>query len=924
MQQDYQPQKIEAAAQQYWEEKQAFRARKEDGKPKYYCLSMFPYPSGKLHMGHVRNYTIGDVLARWHKMRGYNVLQPMGWDAFGLPAENAAIANKVPPAQWTYSNIEYMKQQLKSLGFAIDWERELATCQPEYYKWNQWLFLRMLERGIAYKKTQVVNWDPVDQTVLANEQVIDGRGWRTGAIVEKREIPGYYLGITQYAEELLADLDKLSGWPERVKTMQANWIGKSHGVRFAFTHDIRDDSGAPINDGKLWVYTTRADTIMGVTFVAVAAEHPLAHHAAKTDKEVSAFVEKCKHTSVMEADMATMEKEGVDTGLKVIHPLTGEQVPVWVGNYVLMGYGEGAVMAVPAHDERDYLFAKKKGLPIKYVVQSSATQEEIKAVQEAIAEESKEFDVDHPRRLESLQSDLEKLQQPKFDWDLLPWQLSEKGSCVNSGKYDGLNYQQAVDAIAADLKAKNLGDMQVQWRLRDWGVSRQRYWGCPIPIIHCDDCGSVPVPDDRLPVVLPEDCVPDGSGNPLHKREDFLNCTCPKCGKPARRETDTMDTFVDSSWYYARYASQFKSDAMVDEETNYWMPVDQYIGGIEHAILHLLYSRFWSKVMRDLKLVNYDEPFSNLLTQGMVLNHIFSRQHEKGGIEYFAPEEVEILKDEAGRITGAKSVADGSAVDYQGIGTMSKSKRNGVDPQALIEQYGADTARLFMMFASPPEQTLEWADSGVEGAHRFLKRLWTAAEKDEINIKHGITHREDWVDWNKARSEFRDARREIHLLLRQANYDLGRLQFNTVVSAAMKMLNTIERFPGPAVKVEPGRTIQPEYEALISESMEILLRLLSPIAPHVTHHLWRELGFGDDILAAEWPEPLEEALIQDEIELVIQINGKLRGNICVPSSADKATIEQIALASEPVQKQLNGGAAKKVIVVPGRLVNVVV
>jgi leucyl-tRNA synthetase len=868
MQQQYVPKDIEAAAQQHWESNQAFRAKKEAGKPKYYCLSMFPYPSGKLHMGHVRNYTIGDVLSRWHKMRGYSVLQPMGWDAFGLPAENAAIANKVPPAQWTYDNIAYMKKQLKSLGFAIDWERELATCKPDYYKWNQWLFLRMLEKGIAYKKTQVVNWDPVDQTVLANEQVIDGRGWRTGALVEKREIPSYYLGITQYAEELLADLDKLPGWPERVKTVQANWIGKSYGVRFAFTHDVKDN-GSVINDGKLWVYTTRADTIMGVTFVAVAAEHPLAAHAAKSSAAVAAFTEKCKHVSVMEADMATMEKEGVDTGLKVTHPLTGEQVPVWVGNYVLMGYGEGAVMAVPAHDERDFGFAKKYQLPIK----------------QSISIADKTFST-----------------EAWAEW----YGDKEHGACVNSGKYAGLNYQQAVDAIAADLKAKNLGDKQVQWRLRDWGVSRQRYWGCPIPIIHCETCGSVLVPDDQLPVVLPEDCVPDGSGNPLHKRTDFLNCTCPKCGKPAKRETDTMDTFVDSSWYYARYASGFKSDAMVDDETNHWMPVDQYIGGIEHAILHLLYSRFWSKVMRDLKLVDYDEPFANLLTQGMVLNHIFSRRTDKGGIQYFSPAEVEMVKDEGGRITGAKSLADGSAVDYQGIGTMPKSKLNGVDPQALIEQYGADTARLFMMFAAPPEQTLEWADSGVEGAHRFLKRVWTfAAEFAGIG--------KEAYDLGALGGDAKALRREIHLALRQANYDMARFQFNTVVSAAMKMLNALEKSGKDAAN-----------RAVVNEALSVLLRLLSPITPHIAHALWKELGYGDDILAAPWPEPLEAALVQDEIELVIQINGKLRGSIHVPATADKASIEQIALTSEVVQKQLNGAAPKKVIVVPGRLVNVVI
>jgi leucyl-tRNA synthetase len=905
MQQDYQPKSIEAAAQQHWEQTQAFRARKEAGKPKYYCLSMFPYPSGKLHMGHVRNYTIGDVLARWHKMRGYSVLQPMGWDAFGLPAENAAIQNQVPPAKWTDDNIAYMKQQLKSLGFAIDWSRELATCKPDYYKWNQWLFLRMLEKGIAYKKTQVVNWDPVDQTVLANEQVIDGRGWRTGALVEKREIPGYYLGITQYAEELLADLDKLPGWPERVKTMQANWIGKSHGVRFAFK--IPDEvgtslpspsgggiegEGAPSNKNLLWVYTTRADTIMGVTFVAVAAEHPLALYAAQHNKAVAAFVEKCKHVSVMEADMATMEKEGVDTGLKVTHPLTGEQVPVWVGNYVLMGYGEGAVMAVPAHDERDFGFAKKYKLPIKQVIERSAQI----GYNKFSDEEKQIFD-------KFLGDDLTFTADCWQEW----YGNKERVVCVNSGKYDGLNYEQAVDAIAADLAAKNLGEKKVQWRLRDWGVSRQRYWGCPIPIIHCDSCGSVPVPDDQLPVKLPEDCVPDGSGNPLHKREDFLNCTCPKCGKPAKRETDTMDTFVDSSWYYARYASGFKSDAMVDEETSYWMPVDQYIGGIEHAILHLLYSRFWTKVMRNLGLVKYDEPFANLLTQGMVLNHIFSRHTDKGGIQYFAPDEVIVERDDTGRITTARAVNDGSTVEYQGIGTMSKSKLNGVDPQALIEQYGADTARFFMMFASPPEQTLEWADSGVEGSHRFLKRVWA--------FGNALSGKAAGAMPGKLPATLADVRREIHLTLKQANYDLGKQQFNTVASAGMKMLNALEK------------TLKDEGEghaAVAHEGFSILLRLLSPICPHITHALWRELGYGEDILTAAWPEPLADALEQDEVELVIQVNGKLRGSLRAPKDADKATLEQMALAHEAVQKQLAGGAAKKVVVVPGRLINVVI
>ncbi|MBS1208750.1 MAG: leuS [Proteobacteria bacterium] len=865
----------EKTAQAFWERTAAFKAVEDTTRPKYYCLSMFPYPSGKLHMGHVRNYTIGDVLTRFHKMRGYNVMQPMGWDAFGLPAENAAIANKVPPAKWTYDNIEYMKGQLKSLGFAIDWSRELATCKPEYYKWNQWLFLRMLEKGIAYKKTQVVNWDPVDQTVLANEQVIDGRGWRTGAVVEKREIPGYYLAITQYANELLNDLDTLGDWPERVKLMQANWIGKSTGVRFAFPHEIKDETGALINEGKLWVFTTRADTIMGVTFCAVAAEHPLATHAAKNNPALAAFIEKCKHGSVMEADMATMEKEGLPTGLFVTHPLTGEQVEVWVGNYVLMSYGDGAVMGVPSHDERDFAFAKKYSLPIIQVV----------------GLEGKTYSTDA--------------------WE--EWYGSKNGQCLNSGKYDGLGYEAAVEAIAADLTAKNIGEKKIQWRLRDWGISRQRYWGCPIPIIHCDDCGSVPVPDDQLPVVLPEDCVPDGSGNPLHKRPDFLNCACPQCGKPARRETDTMDTFVDSSWYYARFATPGNDAAMVDERVNYWLPVDQYIGGIEHAILHLLYSRFWTKVMGDLKLVNYREPFKRLLTQGMVLNHLFSRRSDKTGIEWFAPEEVTLQKDEAGRVTGATAIRDGNPVDYGGYGTMSKSKRNGVDPNAMIEQYGADTSRFFMMFTAPPEQTLEWSDAGIEGSYRFLKRVWAFGHLFASQIQPQLPGQRK-LNADKLPDNLAALRREIHLLLKQANYDLGKQQFNTVASSCMKMLNALEKAPrdtGIAAEV-------------IEECFGILLRVLSPITPHITHTLWADLGYGDDILSAPWPEPLEAALVQDEIELVLQVLGKTRGSVKVPAGADNKAIEALAIATDAAQKFMDGKPAKKVIVVPGRLVNIVV
>ncbi|MDD2667313.1 leucine--tRNA ligase, partial [Zoogloea sp.] len=855
MQDKYLPADIERAAQQHWDSTEAFRVHADASRPKYYCLSMFPYPSGKLHMGHVRNYTIGDVLSRFHKMKGFNVLQPMGWDAFGLPAENAAIKNQVPPAKWTYDNIAYMKQQLKSLGFAIDWSRELATCTPEYYKWNQWLFLRMLEKGVAERKTQVVNWDPVDQTVLANEQVIDGRGWRTGALVEKREIPGYYLKITDYADELLGDLDELSGWPERVKLMQANWIGKSTGVRFAFKHDIADDNGL-IGDGQLWVFTTRADTIMGVTFCAVAAEHPLALHAAKTSPELAAFIEKCKHGSVMEADMATMEKEGLPTGLFVTHPLTGKQVEVWVGNYVLMSYGDGAVMGVPAHDERDFAFAKKYSLPIEQVV--------------ALGDKAYSLDA----------------------WQ--EWYGSKDGVCVNSGKYDGLNYTDAVDAIAADLAAQGIGEKKVQWRLRDWGISRQRYWGCPIPIIHCDSCGSVPVPDDQLPVVLPEDCVPDGSGNPLHKREDFLNVACPCCGKPARRETDTMDTFVDSSWYYARYATTFGKDKMVDAETNYWMTVDQYIGGIEHAILHLLYSRFWTKVMRDVGLVNYREPFAHLLTQGMVLNNAFFHKPEGGGKNYFWESEIDIQKDAKGQIIGARLKKDGTELEHE-LTTMSKSKNNGVDPQSLIEQYGADTARFFMMFAAPPEQTLEWSDAGVEGAYRFLRRVWSFGHLFASEIR-GQMGAQRQLAGAKPPEDLAAFRREIHLLLKQANYDLGKQQFNTVASATMKMLNALEKAP--------------RQGALAAETIEecfgILLRVLSPLTPHISHALWLDLGYGEDILKAAWPEPLDAALVQDEVELMLQVNGKLRGSLRVPADAAKDAIEAAAVAHEAAIKFMEG------------------
>jgi leucyl-tRNA synthetase len=883
MDQRYSADKIERSAQEYWDTHKVFNAIEDPAREKFYCLSMFPYPSGRLHMGHVRNYTIGDVITRYQRMRGKNVLQPMGWDAFGLPAENAAMANGVPPAKWTYDNIAYMRRQLKSLGFAIDWQRELATCQPDYYRWNQWLFLRMLERGLVYKTTGVVNWDPVDQTVLANEQVIDGRGWRTGALVEKRDIPMYYMKITAYADELLEALERLPGWPERVKTMQANWIGRSEGVNFGFPYEL---------DGErrlLKVFTTRADTIMGVTFCAVAAEHPLATHAAARDATIAAFVEECKRGSVMEVDLATIEKKGLATGLYVTHPLTGERVEVWVGNYVLMSYGEGAVMGVPAHDERDFAFAKKYGLPIKPVIDI----------------DGKPYSTDA--------------------WQ--PW-YADYGHCVNSGKYDGLDYRQAVDAIAIDLEAMDLGGKQVNWRLRDWGISRQRYWGCPIPIIHCEACGELPVPDEDLPVVLPEDLVPDGSGNPLAKTPSFYRCTCPKCGKPARRETDTMDTFVDSSWYYLRYASHDQRQAMVDGRVDYWLPVDQYIGGIEHAILHLLYSRFWTKVMRDLGLLKIDEPFTNLLTQGMVLNEIFFRKAPGGRSIYYNPAEVDVKLDDRGQ-RAAVLRADGKPVESDGIGTMSKSKNNGVDPEALVQAYGADTARLFMMFASPPEQTLEWSDSGVEGAYRFLRRLWgfAVAKKTTIALTKGNTDVAGRLLRSKALPKSLAAvRREIHVNLQQANRDLAKFQFNTVASAVMKMLNALESVPGPKTPEEEKGypAYGTAYEAVIGEGTSILLRVLSPVTPHVCHCLWRELELGEDILASPWPQADEEALVTDEIELVIQVNGKLRSRVSVPADADERTVREIALADNNVVRHVGDKAVKKVVVVPGRLINIVI
>ena len=905
MQDKYNHLEIEQLAQGQWNARDAYRVTEDASKKKYYACSMLPYPSGKLHMGHVRNYTINDMLTRHLRMKGFNVLMPMGWDAFGLPAENAALKNGVPPAKWTYENIAYMKKQMQAMGLAIDWSREVATCDPTYYKWNQWLFLKMLDKGIAYRKTQVVNWDPVDQTVLANEQVIDGRGWRTGALVEKREIPGYYLNITQYAQELLDHVQignpkaTLNGWPDKVRLMQENWIGKSEGVRFAFPHAIQGADGALIGEGKMYVFTTRADTIMGVTFCAVAAEHPLAAHAALSNPALAEFLEECKSGGTTEAELATQEKKGMATGQFVTHPLTGAHVEVWVGNYVLMSYGDGAVMGVPAHDERDFAFALKYDLPIQQVVSVKGQNFNDKEWQE--------------------------------------WYGDKQNCvCVNSGELDGLNQKAAASQVAELLAAKGLGEKKTTWRLRDWGVSRQRYWGTPIPIIHCDEHGAVPVPEKDLPVVLPKDCIPDGSGNPLHKHEGFhAGVTCPVCGKPARRETDTMDTFVDSSWYFMRYCDPTNTEAMVAEGADYWMRdqshatggsgMDQYIGGIEHAILHLLYARFWTKVMRDMGLVKVDEPFSKLLTQGMVLNHIYSRRTVKGGKDYFWPHDVEHVLDDAGKVVGAKlkNEADssdgklpvGTAIDYEGVGTMSKSKNNGVDPQDLIEKYGADTARLYTMFTSPPEATLEWSDAGVEGSYRFLRRVWNFAAKHETRLKAGIAvNRSQAIDFGKAA---KDLRREIHTVLKQANYDYERMQYNTVVSALMKMLNTLDDAP---------LSDSTEDAAALAECVSILLRVLYPVCPHIAFTLWTDLGYAagcGDLLDTAWPEVDDSALLRDEIELMLQINGKLRGSIVVLASADKALIEQTAIASEEFQKQAAGAAPKKVIVVPGRLVNLV-
>ncbi|ROM91708.1 leucine--tRNA ligase [Pseudomonas brassicacearum] len=866
MHEQYQPREIEAAAQSFWDEQKSFEVSEQPGKETFYCLSMFPYPSGKLHMGHVRNYTIGDVISRYQRMQGKNVLQPMGWDAFGMPAENAAMKNNVAPAKWTYENIAYMKTQLRSLGLAVDWSREVTTCKPDYYRWEQWLFTRLFEKGVIYRKNGTVNWDPVDQTVLANEQVIDGRGWRSGALIEKREIPMYYFKITAYADELLESLDDLPGWPEQVKTMQRNWIGKSRGMEVQFPYNV-DSIG---ETGALKVFTTRPDTLMGATYVAVAAEHHLAALAAQNNPELQAFIAECKGGSVAEADVATQEKKGLPTGLFVEHPLTGEKLPVWVANYVLMHYGDGAVMAVPAHDERDFEFAHKYNLPVKSVVRTSSG-----------------------------------------DSNPTPWQdaYGEHGTLINSGEFDGLDFAGAFDAIEVALIKKNLGASRTQFRLRDWGISRQRYWGCPIPIIHCDTCGDVPVPEDQLPVVLPEDVVPDGAGSPLARMPEFYECTCPKCGAPAKRETDTMDTFVESSWYYARYASPHYEGGLVEKSAaDHWLPVDQYIGGIEHAILHLLYARFFHKLMRDEGLVSSNEPFKNLLTQGMVIAETYYRREANGAYTWFNPADVVLERDSKAKVISAKLIADGLPVEIGGTEKMAKSKNNGVDPQSMIDQFGADTCRLFMMFASPPDMSAEWSDSGVEGSHRFLKRVWRLAQ---AHVTQGLPGKLDVASLN---DEQKVIRRSIHQAIKQASHDVGQNhKFNTAIAQVMTLMNVLEK---AAQGTEQDR-------ALIHEGLETVTLLLAPITPHISHELWHRLGHADPVIDAGWPILDDSALVQDSLQLVIQVNGKLRGQIEMPASASREEVEAAARTNENVLRFVDGLTIRKVIVVPGKLVNIV-
>ncbi|MEW9796735.1 leucine--tRNA ligase [Alteromonas sp. CYL-A6] len=860
----YNPKEIEQHIQQYWEENQTFKASDSPDKEKFYCLSMFPYPSGRLHMGHVRNYTIGDVISRYQRMQGKNVLQPMGWDAFGLPAENAAINNNTAPAKWTYANIDYMKSQLKSLGFGYDWDREVTTCKSDYYRWEQWFFTRLYEKGLVYKKNATVNWDPVDQTVLANEQVVDGRGWRSGALVEQKEIPQWFIKITDYAEELLNDLEQLEDWPEQVRAMQANWIGRSEGVEITF--DLAHEQAGMHNFS---VYTTRPDTLYGVTYVAVAAQHPLAEHAAKNNPDLAAFIEECKNTKVAEAELATMEKKGCDTGLKAIHPLTGELVPVWAANFVLMDYGSGAVMAVPGHDQRDWEFATKYGLTIRQVVKPAKNSD--------------------------------------AECDLTSAAYTEKGVLIHSDKFDGLDFDAAFNAIADELEKKGKGQRKVNYRLRDWGVSRQRYWGAPIPMLNLESGESVPVPESELPVVLPEDVEMNGVTSPIKSDPTWSQTTYN--GAPATRETDTFDTFMESSWYYARYTCAANPDAMLSPDTaNYWLPVDQYVGGIEHAILHLLYSRFFHKLLRDEGLVDSDEPFKRLLCQGMVLADSFYSEDESGKKTWYSPADVSTEKDDKGRIVKAWLTKDGTPVLHGGMTKMSKSKNNGIDPQHVIDQYGADTVRLFTMFAAPPEQTLEWVESGVEGANRFLRRVWKLA------MEHLDKGTPEALDVSALTKDQQALRREIHKTIAKVSDDLGRRQtFNTAVAAVMELLNHLQKAPQ-----ESAQDI-----ALMREGVDAIVRLLNPITPHICHVLWNKMGHEGDIELAGWPQADQAALVEDEKLIIVQVNGKVRAKMTVAADASKETMEKMAAEQPNVQPFIEGKTIRKVIVVPGKLVNIV-
>lgn len=866
----YDPKQVETAAQQFWNASKAFEVSETSDKPKYYCLSMLPYPSGALHMGHVRNYTISDVIARYKRMTGYNVLQPMGWDAFGLPAENAAIKNKTAPAQWTYANIAHMRSQLKALGYAIDWTREFATCSPDYYVHEQRMFTRLLRKGIAYRKASVVNWDPVDQTVLANEQVIDGRGWRSGALVEKREIPQWFLRITDYAQELLDGLDTLEGWPESVKTMQRNWIGRSEGLEIQFNVEGEHE---PVT-----VFTTRPDTLMGVTFLSVAGEHPLALKAAASNRQLAAFLEQLKLGGVSEAELETQEKRGMDTGLKAVHPITGQRVPVWVANFVLMGYGTGAVMAVPGHDQRDFEFATKYGLPIVQVIQ-----------------------LKEPRNEDERHYDSTRWQ----DWYA---DKTREFQLINSAEFDGLDFHEAFEALAERFERKGQGQRRVNYRLRDWGVSRQRYWGCPIPVIHCPQCGAVPVPDDQLPVLLPENVTLDGLKSPLKADPVWRTTTCPECGGAAERETDTFDTFMESSWYVARYTSP-GAERMVDKRANYWMPADMYVGGIEHAILHLMYFRFYHKLMRDARLVDSDEPATNLLTQGMVIAETYYRLNADGSREWINPAQVQVQRDERGRIVGAVLASDGQPVQIGGVEKMSKSKNNGVDPQAMVDKFGADTVRLFSMFAAPPEQSLEWNEAGVEGMSRFLRRLWTQAQR------HAAAGRAPALDVAALNAEQKALRRKTHETIAKVGDDYGKRHgFNTAIAAVMELSNALARFDDLS---EPARAVR-------QEALEAAVLLLNPITPHSSHALWQLLGHPETLLEdLPFPQADPAAMLRDSVTLAVQVNGKLRGTIEVAADAPRELIESLAKAEPNTARFLQGSTIRKVILVPGKIVNLV-